>query len=97
MRLCLRCGKATSAIRKEHRPVLCDACRRAWERERNEARPWYEGTWPRLRRRALALQPWCTRCGSRTDLEVDHVEGRTLDEGLQVLCRRCHQLKGANR
>lgn len=61
----------------------------------------YGATWQRLARQAIAAQPWCTICGTTTDLTVDHhdpqTRGRTkltLDD-VDVLCRSHNSSKGA--
>lgn len=42
-------------------------------------------------------QPFCTRCGSGSDLTVDHVVPGSLEGGVRVLCRRCHGEVGMQR
>jgi hypothetical protein len=44
-------------------------------------------------KRARAAQPWCTWCGSRDNLELDHVIPGTTTGGTQVLCHPCNLLK----
>jgi 5-methylcytosine-specific restriction endonuclease McrA len=92
---CARCGHAGDDVTTiAHRPTLCPTCRLTWESQRNQRRPWYRGRWSQTRRAILITQHWCTRCGTYTDLEVDHVTPRTTTGGLQVLCSTCHQQKG---
>lgn len=51
------------------------------------------------RARAIAKQPWCSRCGATTDLQLDHIT--PLDAGghphnpanHQVLCGTCNRAK----
>ena len=59
--------------------------------------------WKAVRQTALQkYPPICMRCGSKKDIEVDHVKPRCkhreleLDpDNLQILCRYCNHLKGA--
>lgn len=57
--------------------------------------------WRHLRALIVEAQPWCTTCGSTTDLTVDHTTpvhhgGAIYDPiNLQVLCRPCNSRKGA--
>jgi 5-methylcytosine-specific restriction endonuclease McrA len=49
-------------------------------------------------RQAIAAQPWCSNCGSPTDLTADHSTplargGHPLGP-LRVLCRRCNSRRG---
>jgi 5-methylcytosine-specific restriction endonuclease McrA len=50
---------------------------------------------------AIALQPWCSQCGSKEDLTGDHITAlangnrRPTLDGIQVLCRSCNSRKGA--
>lgn len=73
-----------------------------WEQEReNSGQRGYDATWQRLRRRYLALHPFCQDCRERGQVVeatlVHHVvpvlEDRTqrLETGnLRALCARCH-------
>jgi hypothetical protein len=36
--VCSRCGTVTAAVQLDRRPILCDLCRPAWEKERNARR-----------------------------------------------------------
>ena len=43
----------------------------------------------------------CTRCGSRTELQYDHIipvalGGATTEQNLQILCGACNRTKGAS-
>lgn len=61
---------------------------------RRGPRPWYTGEWKAVRDSALRKTPWCVRCGGEKDLTVDHVIPRSLEGGVQVLCRKCNSAKG---
>lgn len=76
---CIECG----ALHRNPGP-RCGPHERTHQRNRNQARkPLYGGTWQALSRRARALQPWCSVCGTRTNLTLDH-------ERMQVECRSCN-------
>jgi 5-methylcytosine-specific restriction endonuclease McrA len=59
-------------------------------------------TWQRLRREVFKRDGRrCKRCGTGSNLQVDHIkpwrdfpELRYDADNLQVLCRTCHELKG---
>lgn len=52
----------------------CAVCSSAADRVRNAARPWYAGSWQRIRREAKSRHPYWDICGrSDVPLEVDHV------------------------
>ena len=66
----------------------------------------YNERWNRLSRRARALQPFCTDCGSPDDLTADHTEqawqrydaGKTIRlQDIDVVCRTCNSERGAAR
>ncbi len=94
---CLNCGNLTRAGGR------CEPCRRAKERKRSAERrevhdATYDTIYRRNRRAVLEAQPWCSRCGSTSNLTVDHVvpaaRGGTSDpSNLQTLCRFCNSSK----
>jgi 5-methylcytosine-specific restriction endonuclease McrA len=59
----------------------------------------YGAGWKRARKAALERAGHrCERCGSRRELQVDHVFGAAADpehRSLQVLCGQCHRSKTA--
>ena len=66
----------------------------------------YDSTWQALSRRARRAQPFCTDCGARDDLTVDHTPEawarknaglviRLRDVG--VVCRSCNSKRGRAR
>jgi hypothetical protein len=79
MRPCLDCGALSPATR-------CPAHQRQRQQQRNAspARDIYRGDWPAYSRQRREAQPWCSLCGSLSDLTVDH----TTD---MVVCRHCHR------
>lgn len=111
---CLGCGEPTTGARGR-----CDECRRVYRRpgdRRQAARRarrgdtararGYDTAWDNLSRRARELQPWCTDCGSTTDLQVDHSPaawrkralGRSLTlSDVAVVCGPCNRARGRAR
>ncbi|MFE5542785.1 HNH endonuclease [Streptomyces sp. NPDC056534] len=75
--------------------------RKSWNRPsaRNSLRP---RDWSRRRAQTLARDRFtCQRCGSRRDLEVDHIVpvargGSWEPDNLWVLCKPCHRRKTYN-
>jgi 5-methylcytosine-specific restriction protein A len=56
-----------------------------------------------LRNKILKEQPFCIKCGSNSDLQVDHIipprgneELFFNEDNLQTLCRLCHSVKTNN-
>ena len=92
---CARCGTLT------RRKSFCPRCGAGVGVKRSAARRGYDATWQRLSRMAIALQPWCSQCGSKEDLTGDHITAlangnrRPTLDGIQVLCRSCNSRKGA--
>lgn len=56
----------------------------------------YDEAWAKLSKRARALQPWCSVCGTTEDLTGDHLRwpARTLRD-VDVLCRSHNAKKGS--
>ncbi len=104
LRPCLDCGEPSEESRcpahGSERQVVRDA-RRGSFRARG-----YDGAWRRLSREARRLQPWCSDCGARDDLSVDHLPGAwekrargerlTLDD-VAVVCISCNSRRGPRR
>lgn len=82
-RSCLTCGTLTQATR-------CTPCEARRQSLRNAARPHYRGPWPAISRAARRAQPWCTDCATPLDLTTDHVTPRSLEGGVDVVCRACN-------
>ncbi len=51
--------------------------------------------WRKLSKQMREAQPWCSFCGSGSDLTLDHVEPGKGSGGYMVLCRSCNSAKGA--
>lgn len=95
-RPCLSCGTLIPSGSR------CEECRLAKGRLREQHRPskherGYGNEWARMSKAVRAAQPWCARCGTTSDLTVDHVKPGSLERGVRVLCRRCHGSVGARR
>jgi 5-methylcytosine-specific restriction endonuclease McrA len=99
LRPCLGCGE----------PVSGSRCQDCSERHRAE-RPFpsgkrlskatasergYDSNWQRLSKRARQLQPWCSDCGTDSDLTGDHLRwtARSLED-VDVVCRSCNSARG---
>lgn len=73
--------------------------RKAWA---NRSTAWGSGStrkWRTHRAEQLKREPACRWCGSRNDLQVDHIrplseQGSKWDaDNLQTLCTSCHEVK----
>jgi 5-methylcytosine-specific restriction endonuclease McrA len=73
-RPCLSCGQLIP------RGSRCQSCHRTH-------RSIYAGAWAAISRAHRKAHPLCARCGSTTDLTVDHVVAGSLAGGIQTLCR----------
>jgi hypothetical protein len=56
----------------------------------------YQGDYPARARAQRQAQPFCSVCGSTTDLTADHVYAGVVDSPLRTLCRGCNAAR-ANR
>lgn len=93
---CRDCGELSDQSRcPEHRPKV-HSLGNAKERG-------YDWRWEKLSRRARKLQPFCTDCGSKTDLQTDHsaeawerhergLPIRLVD--VEVVCGSCNRRRG---
>lgn len=80
--------------------IACPRCpkhEQEYQRERNRRRTHYKGQWRKTSQAARRAQPFCSRCGATADLTADHVQARSLDAGVDVLCRSCNTRKGGER
>jgi 5-methylcytosine-specific restriction protein A len=89
-RQCLVCGALSNQTR-------CSAHQLLDMRPPPAARG-YDSDWRRLSKLARTLQPWCSDCGSLTDLTADHLRwpATSLDD-VDVVCRACNSRRGARR
>jgi 5-methylcytosine-specific restriction endonuclease McrA len=81
---------------------LCNGCRRAFpqsEIKRGRCRNCkvrnYDGRHRRVRKQAIAAQPYCTDCGATEDLCADHITpysegGSHVLSNYEVRCRSCN-------
>lgn len=98
LRPCMSCGDPTTGTRcNEHtvprkRKPLPSAHSRG-----------YDSAWNRLSKRARALQPWCSDCGSTENLQADHTPeawarkaiGRSIRlQDIDVVCEACNHARG---
>lgn len=108
---CLSCNELTDQGSR------CETCQAAVNRmsrrgqvtktdNRSAAARGYDWQWDKLSARARKLQPFCSHCGSKEDLQADHkpVAWERKERGLtvrlqdiQVLCGRCNRAAGAAR
>lgn len=96
---CIKCGTITDNN-------YCEPCKPPQRSGTHHNRPPHKNKrnttrWKRLSKHIRNTQPWCTACGTETDLTVDHIQPiskaphREYDlTNLQVLCRTCNSHKG---
>jgi 5-methylcytosine-specific restriction protein A len=74
----------------------CSRCAR--RRRGTTSQRGYGAAHQRRARRAIALEPWCSTCGSTRDVTADHViplaHGGDPLGPLRVLCRSCNSQRG---
>ncbi|MHB8188944.1 MAG: HNH endonuclease [Ferrimicrobium sp.] len=95
-RPCLTCGIKYSEKSR------CDTCQSTWDLDHPKIKTairGYGSRWQRIRKNQLDRLPVCERCGSESDLTVDHIiplaRGGSHDiDNLQTLCRSCNSSKG---
>lgn len=84
LRVCVDCS-----TRHREAGYRCRPCELGHQRARNAARPQYAGSWRSTSRRARAAVGQCARCGTTTDLTLDHETGN-------VECRPCNSAHRRN-
>lgn len=109
---CIDCGEPTK------NGTRCETCSPRFNRvqparerthhapKASPAKRGYDSAWRRLSERARRLQPFCSDCGARDDLQADHSpeawerKERGLPIRLQdvdVVCGECNRKRGAAR
>lgn len=84
-RTCLDCGKPT----RKSRCIPCTLARQRIRNKSPERQALYGGTWQAYSERRRKEQPWCSLCGRRGPLSVDH------DTDL-VMCVQCNSSRRRN-
>ena len=96
-RPCISCGVLTPGTTRCPRCAAAHQAKTSKRRGTTTARG-YGSLWQIKAKALIATQPWCSNCGSESDLTVDHIVPRVAGGGdevsnLQVLCRRCNSAK----
>jgi len=92
MKFCLVCGRVSKGSRCTAHGGYPDGSR-GTSKQRG-----YDAAWHRRVKEAIALHPWCSRCGATTDLTGDHPvplsRGGGRDQWPVIYCRKCNAGKG---
>jgi 5-methylcytosine-specific restriction endonuclease McrA len=78
----------------------CGYCRQQWQHAKDGRRP-MRRTYAEQQRRAqqVKAQPWCSDCGTTTNLTAEHIIavalGGSEDGPLTTLCQPCNSKRGA--
>jgi hypothetical protein len=86
--LCRVCGKPKSQWDKSRRKYCSDDC---WWKYQECFK-----TWTTLRSKILERDKQCVKCGSKLQLEIDHIQAIVNqgdmwnEDNLRVLCHKCH-------
>lgn len=107
-RVCAEHGCQEISSSEESR--WCEAHTRAEKTSRRRPRTFresgYDAAWDRLSKRARALQPWCSDCGTKERLTADHLPSawERKEKGLplrlvdvDVVCGPCNTRRGSSR
>lgn len=103
---CLTCGTLTLKRRCEHCTQHQPQPHRTHHQQANTTQRGYNNRWRRLSERARTLQPFCTDCGTTTNLTADHSpEAWERHEAglpirlqdIDVVCLTCNLKRGAAR
>lgn len=106
LRPCATCGEPTTDTRCPEHTVTHRAATRRPEQKASTRSRGYGTAWRKLSERARRLQPFCTDCGAREDLTVDHTpEAWRRDNAgkavrlcdVDVVCRPCNSARGRAR
>lgn len=100
MKPCIECGEVSSGSRcDEHKLSGGKHVHNATERG-------YDYAWRKLSERARKLQPFCSDCGSKHDLQTDHSPeawkrkeaGKAIRlKDVDVVCGPCNRKRGSAR
>lgn len=73
MKPCIVCGEPSTESRCEEHVKRGRTDSQRAKRPKNRSRgSGYTHTWDKLSRRARRIQPWCSDCGAKEDLQCDH-------------------------
>lgn len=107
MKPCIVCGEPSTESRCEEHVKRGRTDSQRAKRPKNRSRgSGYTHTWDKLSRRARRIQPWCSDCGAKEDLQCDHTPAawERHDDGLairlqdvDVVCGPCNRARGAAR
>lgn len=106
LRPCATCGEPTSDTRCPEHTVTHRAANRRPEVKASTRSRGYGTAWRKLSERARKLQPFCSDCGAREDLTVDHTPeawerynaGKPVRlRDVDVVCRPCNGARGRAR
>lgn len=98
---CIKCGVLGPTTTCPDHTIISERYPKDSPRKRG-----YTSAWDKLSRRARRLQPFCTNCGTKKDLTLDHSTeaweahdaGKPITMSMvQVLCRPCNARKGPAR
>ena len=104
--VCPECG---SVFTRQDDSAYCTDCKPERDyatRTKTTHERGYTERWNRLSRKARALQPFCSDCGTMDDLTADHTEQawQRFDAGklirlrdIDVVCRSCNSARGKAR
>ena len=107
MKPCRDCGEPTNERLGRCSECKTDEARKFADRGGSSRSRGYDRAWDKLSERARRLQPWCSDCGAREDLQLDHLpetwerkqQGKVLrlrDTG-GVVCGQCNRKRGQAR
>lgn len=106
LRPCIECGEPSETARCEaHQIPRRDKPGRG-KHIHNARQRGYDGNWDKLSKRARQLQPFCSDCGTKDDLQADHTPeawrrkaaGKSIRlRDIDVVCGPCNRKRGAAR
>lgn len=105
-RACMCCSSSLTIDEERHYSFLCEKCCgkawEAWEKARSgevKANTKRKPISTSLKQYILHRDGACLKCGSKSDLTIDHIVsvadgGSNSHDNLQCLCRKCNSIKG---